>query len=323
MMAKAEDTTSNVIELATGGAAAAPPGAEAGQHGQEGASGDDLDATAGAAAEGAGTEEHPEGAEGAASAGDDDEIVVSIGEASPASDEDENRAPEWVRELRKSNREKDRLLREQAQEIERLKGATPGQPAAAALQVGEKPTLEGCNFDAAKFEADLESWHARKRAADDARAEAEAAQKKERDAWQAKLDGYTRERNALKVTDKDEAEAVVRETLSVIQQGILINGAEKPALLVVALGKNPAKAKELAAISDPVKFAFAAAKLETQLKVTPRKSVPAPERVIRSSVPGAAAVDNQLERLRAEAAKTGDLSKVLAYKRQKAGAGRG
>lgn len=323
MMAKAEDTTSNVIELATGSAAAAPAGAEAGQHGQEGASGDDLDATAGAAAEGAGTEEHPEGAEGAASAGDDDEIVVSIGEASPASDEDENRAPEWVRELRKSNREKDRLLREQAQEIERLKGATPGQPAAAALQVGEKPTLEGCNFDAAKFEADLESWHARKRAADDARAEAEAAQKKERDAWQAKLDGYTRERNALKVTDKDEAEAVVRETLSVIQQGILINGAEKPALLVVALGKNPAKAKELAAISDPVKFAFAAAKLETQLKVTPRKSVPAPERVIRSSVPGAAAVDNQLERLRAEAAKTGDLSKVLAYKRQKAGAGRG
>ncbi len=323
MMAKAEDTTSNVIELATGSATAAPAGAEAGQHGQEGAAGDDQDATAGAAAEGAGTEEHPEGAEGAASAGDDDEIVVSIGEASPASDEDENRAPEWVRELRKSNREKDRLLREQAQEIERLKGATPGQPAAAALQVGEKPTLEGCNFDAAKFEADLESWHARKRAADDARAEAEAAQKKERDAWQAKLDGYTRERNALKVTDKDEAEAVVRETLSVIQQGILINGAEKPALLVVALGKNPAKAKELAAISDPVKFAFAAAKLETQLKVTPRKSVPAPERVIRSSVPGAAAVDNQLERLRAEAAKTGDLSKVLAYKRQKAGAGRG
>ena len=41
---------------------------------------------------------------------DEDEVVVSIGEESPP--QEETRAPEWVRELRKSNREKERKIRE-------------------------------------------------------------------------------------------------------------------------------------------------------------------------------------------------------------------
>ena len=42
---------------------------------------------------------------------EDDEVVVSIGEESPPHEE-ETRAPEWVRELRKQNREKERRIRE-------------------------------------------------------------------------------------------------------------------------------------------------------------------------------------------------------------------
>ena len=41
----------------------------------------------------------------------DDEVVVSIGEEAPPAEE-EVRAPEWVRELRKTNREKERRIRE-------------------------------------------------------------------------------------------------------------------------------------------------------------------------------------------------------------------
>lgn len=256
------------------------------------------------------------GAEGGESASGeathDDEVVVSIGEETPASDE-ENRAPEWVRELRKQNREKDRKLREQEAEIARLKGAG-SQP--ATIEVGAKPTLEGCDFDAEKFESDLEAWHQRKREADEQEAQKTKTQKQQQEAWQAKLDGYGKAKEALKVKDYDEAEAAVTDTLSVVQQGVILNGAENPALLVYALGKNPAKAKELANIGDPVKFAFAVAKLETQLKVTPKKATTVPERTVRSSVSGAAAVDNQLEKLREDAAKTGDLTKVIAYKRQ-------
>ena len=75
--------------------------------------------------------------------------------------------------------------------------------------------------------------------------------------------------------------------------------------------------KELAGIQDPVKFAFAVAKLEAQLKVTPkRKPTTKVEKMIKGSGSLAGTTDKKLDRLRAEAEKTGDLSKVHAYKRQ-------
>lgn len=255
--------------------------------------------------------------------GADDEVVVTLGGESPTpEEEEEHRAPEWVRELRKSNREKDRRLRELEQENARLKGT--GREL-EAIVVGDKPTLEGCNYDAADYEAKLEAWHARKREADTQQAEKEASTKKQQEAWQATLQEYGTEKSALKVRDYDDVEDVVRNTLSIPQQGIILHGVEKGrrAALVYALGKNPKKAQELAAIQDPVKFAFAIAKLETQLKVSPRKPTTQPERRVASTVAGAAAVDDQLEKLRAEAAKTGDLSKVLKFKAQQRAGGRG
>ena len=47
-----------------------------------------------------------------------------------------------------------------------------------SLGLGDKPTLEGCDFESEKFERELEAWHERKRKLDDEqrrRNEAEAA----------------------------------------------------------------------------------------------------------------------------------------------------
>lgn len=251
---------------------------------------------------------------------DDGEVVVTIGEESPPEEEEERRAPEWVRELRKSNREKDRVIREREAEIQRLKGSA-SQPAAVTL--GAKPTLESCDYDAEKFEQELESWHDRKLQIDQQKKDQEQAEAQAKTAWQAKLDSYGKAKGALKVKDYDDAEGIVQDMMNLTQQGIILQGADNPATLVYALGKNPKKAKELSTITDPVKFAFAIAKLETQLKVVPRKSAPVPERQVRSSVAGAAAVDNQLAKLQAEADKTGDRSKVARYLREKSLAKRG
>ena len=135
-------------------------------------------------------------------------------------------------------------------------------------------------------------------------------------AWQAKLDTYGTQKSALKVRDFEDAEATAQEVLSVTQQGVILSGADNPAVVVYALGKNPKKAKELAAISDPVKFAFAVAKLETQLKVTPRKSAPLPESTVRGSARSSGAADSTLERLRVEADRTGDRTKVARHMRE-------
>lgn len=255
--------------------------------------------------------------EGEGDASDDDadgEVVVSLGEEAATEEVDDKSAPQWVRELRVSNREKDRRIRELEK---KLRTAAPAQP--AAVVVGDKPTLESCDFDADKFETELEAWHTRKREVEQQQRTKEDAEKKDRERWDARLGAVTTAGSALKVKDYAEAAQVFEDTFSPVQQGIILGGPDDPkasALLRYALGKSPKKAKELAAIEDPVKFSFAVANLEKQLKVTPRKTAPAPDRVVRSSAPGAAAVDNQLERLRAEAAKTGDMSKVLKYKNE-------
>jgi hypothetical protein len=136
-------------------------------------------------------------------------------------------------------------------------------------------------------------------------------------AWEAKLSGYGKAKAELRVRDYEDAEAVAQEVFSITQQGVILQGAENAALVVYALGKNPKKAKELSDIKDPVKFAFAVAKLEKELKVTNRRAAPAPERIVSGTGRSSGAVDSTLERLREEAARTGNMTKVIQYRSQK------
>jgi hypothetical protein len=254
-------------------------------------------------------------AEAEAAATEPEDVVVTIGDEPAPEPQDTTPAPEWVRELRRVNREREREIKELRDKLA-AKEATPPP----ATDPGKKPTLEDHDYDTEAYEKELTAWYDRKRTADAEITRQLQAEQEQQKAWQAKLDGYGKAKAALRVPDYDDAEAVAQSTFSVPQQSIIVAGAENPALLIYAMGRNPAKAKELAAITDPVKFTFAIAKLEAQLKVTPRKAPPAPEKQIRSTggVPVSGAVDSTLERLRDEAAKTGDMTKVIAYKRQKA-----
>src|SRR5207253_434524 len=100
--------------------------------------------------------------------------------------------------------------------------------------------------------------------------------RKQQEAQQQRVATYQSRAAELKVKDFKDAEEEVVGALSEAQQAILF-GADDTAALVYALGKHPEKLKELASIKDPAKFAFAAAKLETQMKVTTRKPKVAPE----------------------------------------------
>jgi hypothetical protein len=243
--------------------------------------------------------------------GDDDEVVVSIGEEAPPPEET-TRAPEWVRELRKADREKARRIKELEAKLNAA-AATETKPVA----LGAKPKLEDHDYDTEKFEAALADWYERKRVADQQVEQQRQAEKAQQDAWQARLESYGKARAELKVRDFEDAEAVAQEVLDVTQQGIVVQGADNPALVIYALGKNPKKAKEISSIKDPVKFAFAVAKLEKELRVTNRKAAPPPERTIQGTGRVSGAVDSTLERLRAEAEKTGNYTKVIQYKQQK------
>lgn len=242
---------------------------------------------------------------------ENDEVIVSIGEEAPPQEE-QTQAPEWVRELRKTNRELQRQNRELQGKLQAT-SHTENKPVA----LGAKPTLEAHDYDAERFEEALTNWFERKRQADEENAKQETEVMNQQKAWQAKLEGYGKAKAELRVKDFEEAEAIAQELFNVTQQGVMLQGADNPALVVYALGKNPKKAKELSEIKDPVKFAFAVAKLEKDLKVTNRRQAPPPERIVSGTGRSSGAVDSTLERLREEAARTGNMTKVIQYKQQK------
>lgn len=240
-----------------------------------------------------------------------EEVVVSIGEDAPPAEE-EVRAPEWVRELRKTNREKERRIRE----LEAKLSATTTE-IKPVVTLGPKPKLEEYDYDADRYEQAIDQWHDRKREHDREADVALQSEQQQQKAWQSKLDDYGKAKAELKVRDYEDAEETVQQILNITQQGVVLQGCDNPALVVYALGKNPKKTAELAKLTDPVKFAFAVAKLEKELKVTNRRAAPAPERVVSGTGRSSGAVDSTLERLREEAARTGNMTKVIAYRAQK------
>lgn len=243
----------------------------------------------------------------------EEEIVVSIAGEDPSEEEEEHKnAPGWVRELRKSSREKDKKIRELEAKLQSTVQAAPKIPA-----LGKKPTLDDHDYDPDAYETALTDWFERKRVHDAHEAQVLAQQEESQRAWESKLASYGKSKTELKVKDFDDAESYVQEKFNVTQQGIMLQGLENPALMVYALGKNPKKAAELSAIEDPVKFAIAIGKLESTLKVTPRKTAPPPTKSITGNGPVSGSIDSTLNRLRAEAEKTGNYTKVLAYKKQK------
>lgn len=241
---------------------------------------------------------------------DESEVVVTIG-SEPSSETEEEQKPNnnWVKELRKQHRESQRKLRE-------LEAKLQDKAEPKEVKLSTKPKLEDFDYDADHFEQALDKWYDQKREYDQHIAAQKTADEEYKNAWQSRLNTYSKHRDELRVRDFDDAEDNVQQTLSQTQQAIIVQGAENSALLVYALGKNPKKAAELASITDPVKFAFAVAKIEKDLKTTQRKQIPPPEKTVSGSARLSSTADATLERLRVEAEKTGNYTKVIAYKRQ-------
>ncbi|MFJ1518466.1 hypothetical protein ACG59Z_01000 [Acinetobacter sp. ABJ_C1_1] len=245
---------------------------------------------------------------------EDEEFDIVVGDEKPEDGGDPYRgqqAPEWVKQTREENRNYKKRIQELEKQLNQ-------QPKTETIELGEKPTLESAGYDADEFERQLVEWTDKKTKFEQQEAAKRAEQEKAQKVWQDKLNSYETKKTAIKskVRDFDEAEELARDALSQTQQGILIHAAEKPELLIYHLGKNPQKAKELAALTDPIQFAFAAAKIDAQIKMTARKPSTSPERKPSGSAALSGSVDNTLAKLRADAEKSGDYTKVNEYKRK-------
>jgi hypothetical protein len=243
--------------------------------------------------------------------------VVLLGDQELTDEEPEDEAtgpaPAWVKELRKSSREDKRALRAAQAELAQLKAA-PMVQAVAQEPIGPKPQLQDMGYDTEAYDAAYLAWTDRKRQSEAAAERAKTEADAQAAAWQAKQTAYATAKKALRLADYDDAEEVARAALAVNQQGMIVHAAKNPAAMFYALGKNPAEAKRLGAITDLVRFAMEIGKLEDKVKVEPRKPGTAPE----GRIVGTGAVTTgkaMLEAARKRAEVTGDMTEVMRIKR--------
>jgi FMN phosphatase YigB (HAD superfamily) len=241
--------------------------------------------------------------------GDDDELVITLGEEQPEPEPEETPV---IRQMRQALKDAKRREREQAALLQQLQA----RPAAPEPQdPGPIPKIADFDFDDDKHAAAVSEWTAKKAAAELVKAQRQQQQQQQQEAWNKRVQAYEQAKTALKVPRFDDAEEAVKDNLSIAQQSLILK-AKEPEKLIYVLGNNPKRLKALAAITDPVDFVYAVGELRQEMRVIPKKKPPVPERVpARGGAGGYTTADNSLEKLRAEAEKTGDYSRVLAYKR--------
>ncbi|MEW9855922.1 hypothetical protein [Novosphingobium sp. M1R2S20] len=248
-------------------------------------------------------EEQGEAVEGeGADSQDDEEDLIAFGdeEAAPASEDQTS----TVRHLREK-------LREAQREAAELRKVT----AKPKVELGPKPTLAEVDYDEDRYEQALDDWKSRKAQIErEEQAEQEQA-KKASEEWAGRVQTYQSGKTQLRVPDFDAAEATVFTALPEQHQALLMM-AKNPAALVYALSKSPSKLDELSKL-DLTRAAMMVGKLEDKVSIQKRKPSAQPDTPLRGNAAVSGGEDREEARLAKEAEKTGDRTKLIAYRRQK------
>lgn len=187
------------------------------------------------------------------------------------------------------------------------------------IVVGEKPTLwdDDIAGDEDKYDAAILAWDGRKRQAEAQANTVSDDQRKQNEIWQARTADFAQKRTAYPPALMNDCETALASTLSEPQRIAIIRYAKNPAALTVALGRSPAKLDALAKVEDIGEFIAATALLERDVKMPTRKPSAQPDEPVRGSASMTASTDAELARLEKEADRTGDRSKIAAYRREK------
>lgn len=212
---------------------------------------------------------------------------------------------------------REEIKRARAEAAEARKSAPKPQP----VEVGEKPTIEDCEYDQDVFEKEYEAWKERKEAAESQAAQQTQTTEEQQKAIAERLEKVVEQKAALGPkadTAFDNVKAVLGEERAVAIMQIA-DTPEAAAKLLFALGNNPDRLTALADETDPVRFVKAVARLEGQVKTVKRRKVIDPDVPERGSAAVSAApggIQKRLAKLKAKAEETGEYSEYLELKRQ-------
>lgn len=209
-----------------------------------------------------------------------------------------------------------RRMRERVSELNRENAELRRAQPPPSMELPPKPTLAEVDYDEEEFETRLEAWNKRKRQIEDAETERASIAEQANREWQQDLQGYTRRVSELKLADFDDAAEIVKGSLTLPQQAVIVKAASDAPAFVYALAHSDARLAELAKIHDPIKLAAAIARMEGAVKVVRKRKAPAPDKPAAGigRLPGS--TDKQLSKLEEEANRTGDRTKLIAYRKK-------
>lgn len=186
-----------------------------------------------------------------------------------------------------------------------------------AIEVGERPTLEGCDYDEDRLRTETDAWIDRKIAASTTESAAPTTAEEE-----ARQDVERYQASISKLTYADAGDVVgkAREALTPAQEFMISQASNEPGKLLYALGRHPEKLAELVRISNPAKFIVRVATLEANMKSgSNRRQAPQPERIPRGNAAArTGSVDQTEAKLEKEARRSGDRTELIKYRQKKA-----
>ena len=233
---------------------------------------------------------------------DDGEVAIEV-----EGDDEPEEEPHLAKKLRAEVRERNKRIKE-------LEARLAPKP----VDIGKKPDLwEDCEGDPDKFEADLLAWTERKRQAEQAERSQTEQQTTQQQAFEKKNIAYRANAAKMGMRDIEKYEQSVIDSLGADYLGAIVRYADDPAKVVAGLGRNSHILDKIADESDPVIRLKLMFQLEKQM-VIKRKGAADPEAgTILKGTANVSGGDKALEKLEKDAERTGDRSKLIAYKANK------
>lgn len=251
-------------------------------------------------------DENTDGEQESESTEEEEETVITLDGEEVKPQQQDNSV---IRKLRQANKELKKQLRQYNQQQEQINTAQE-------IQLPPKPTLDKFEYDTEQYEKALDSWYNKSIELNQIKKQKESEAKKARELFEKKTQKYTSGKTELNIDDFDDVEDTVGKVLSREQQFYLLRAADNPAALVYAIGKSKNHLEQLKQINDPIEFAAQIARLETKIDVKRGKKPKAnPEKIPSGSSASPGSKEKQLEKLREKAAKTGDNSEVIRFRR--------
>ncbi|MCI2291003.1 phage capsid protein [Enterobacter sp. I4] len=219
-----------------------------------------------------------------------EEYSLRVGdEEIPLMEEDDDHvdgqpAPQWVKDLRKNNREKDKELRELRRQLEQVQSRpAEQQPQQQSDAIPPKPTLESCEYDEAAFEQAMTDWHEKKSRAEQQMQQKERQQQEYQQRFQQRVEAHKQRAAKLPVKDYQEMEEIVRAEVPDLHKEILIHCADEGSeLIAYGLGKSQQLRQRVAAETDPIRAAFLLGQISKQVHLAPKpKKAIKPEPEVR------------------------------------------